>query len=85
MINVYKRCKLYSYSETCLFQLWYRLSLIDIYYIQYVYTGWRLKSRMFCISGDYNIYSQFQYTATKPNDYIIKSLTDVKRYRGKFF
>ena len=25
-----------------------------------------LKSRMFCISGDYNIYSQFQFTATMP-------------------
>ena len=46
-------------------------------------TGWCLKSRILGISGDYNIYSQFQFTLLGP-DYIIKSLTVVKRYISKF-
>ena len=35
-----------------------------ILYIIGVYTGWCLKSIMFCISCDYNIYRQLQFTAT---------------------
>ena len=50
------------------------LSIIGVYWmVSKVYNV--------CLLGDYNIYSQFQFSTTRHN-YIIKSLTGVKSYRG---